>query len=60
MYLPIELDPVDATRYAVVHIVRTTGAREIVYISTDLEAAAGVARAGGDLLIQLSTIEDFR
>jgi hypothetical protein len=60
MYLPYELDPQDIPRYAVVHIARTTGAREITYISTSKDAALGVARAGGDFVIELAMIGDYR
>ena len=60
MYLPGELDPVDTPRYAVIHVVRTTGAREITHIYASKDAAIGVARAAGDFVIELRTVADYR
>lgn len=60
MYLPYELDPQDTTQYAVVRIVRSTGAREILATTPLREAAETAAGDVGGYVIELRIAADFR
>lgn len=60
MYLPIELDPRDTPRYAVIVPVRATGARQIEHIVTDRSHATDLARIHHGYVIELNTVADFR
>src|SRR6185312_4674884 len=54
MYLPYELNPVDRPKYAVISVVRTTGARFIEHIVDDPHHAAGLAKVHGGYVVELS------
>lgn len=60
MYLPIELDPQDATIYAVVIKVRSTGARQIEHIVTDPDQARRLAEINHGFVLEIKNVADYR
>jgi len=60
MYLDFELDPADTPLYAVIRIIRSTGARWIEHIVTDPAQPERLARIIDGYVLQITRTADYR